>query len=115
MFNFCMIHAIPLIFRAFRKKKKKGKSYENKIVPVLQIRLYNFFLYFYGKIVGAKSIYTTELFLVAEIYRIFVSNFFPLFAKGSFFFETKVSNDITYYISFLYTFIDDRSTGRIIK
>lgn len=110
MFNFCMIHAIPLIFRAFRKKKKKDKSHENKIVPVLQIRLYNFFCIFTERQLERKVFIRRNCFSQRKFIEYLYPIFSPFLRKGVFSSRRKFPTilHITFHSFTLLSTIDRR-------
>lgn len=80
MFNFCIIHAIPLIFPGFLKKKKKKLNQQWKRKLFLEIRSsYTILLYFHDKKqFESKSIYATELFLSRKK---FIERLYPIFCE----------------------------------
>lgn len=108
MFNFCMIHAIPLIFRAFRKKKRVNRT-KTKLFPFCKFVYTIFFVFLRKDSWSEKYLYDGIVSRSGNLSNICIQ-FFPLFAKGTFFLRDEsfphVMYDVTYYILFLYTFID---------
>ena len=84
MFNFCMIHAIPLIFRAFRKKKKRVNRTKKKFFPFCKFVYTIFFVFLRKDSWSEKYLYDGIVSRSGNLSNICIQ-FFPLFCEREFF------------------------------